>query len=195
MVLRRSSVRSTYVRPPFHVSQREILHLKHSPVSAVNRTASRTCRDKNINFIFRLVDIKIKDFYFVKTFVLFSHLSFDSNHHLSLSRLLCHVKLRDFCLQGLEIIEQRIHKRSNIWRKELVLSRQVFIAMMFRMQAVIDNYSTKIPPGARPMIVCTGRLRPKGLPYSGFSFQVYVKGKHFTSYSTRNCTEICHYSL
>ena len=78
LVLRNSSVRSTYVRPPSHVSQHEILHLKHSRGSAVNRTASRTCTDESINFIFRLVDIKINDFYFVKTFVQPSPLAFSA---------------------------------------------------------------------------------------------------------------------
>ena len=35
-----------YVRPPLHVSRGEILHFKHSLVLTVNRTASRTFRDK-----------------------------------------------------------------------------------------------------------------------------------------------------
>ena len=49
MVLRKSSVRGTYVRPPLHVSWDELLHFKHPRVSAVNRIASRTFRDKNNN--------------------------------------------------------------------------------------------------------------------------------------------------
>ena len=49
LVLRKSSVRSTYVRPPLHVSRDEILHFKHMRVSAVNRIASRAFRDKNNN--------------------------------------------------------------------------------------------------------------------------------------------------
>ena len=37
------------VRPPLHVSRREILHFKHTRVSAVNRIATRTFRDKKNN--------------------------------------------------------------------------------------------------------------------------------------------------
>ena len=35
-----------YVRPPIHVSRGEILHFKYPRVSAVNRIATRTFRDK-----------------------------------------------------------------------------------------------------------------------------------------------------
>ena len=35
-----------YVRPPIHVSRGEILHFKYTRVSAVNRIATRTLRDK-----------------------------------------------------------------------------------------------------------------------------------------------------
>ena len=35
-----------YVRPPLHVSRGEILHFKYTRVSAVNRIATRTLRDK-----------------------------------------------------------------------------------------------------------------------------------------------------
>ena len=38
-----------YVRPPLHVSRGEILHFKYTHVSAVNRIATRTLRDKNNN--------------------------------------------------------------------------------------------------------------------------------------------------
>ena len=37
------------VPPPLHVRRHEILHFKHPRVSAVNRIASRTFRDKNNN--------------------------------------------------------------------------------------------------------------------------------------------------
>ena len=36
----------SYVRPPLHVSGGEILHFKYTRVSAVNRIATRTLRDK-----------------------------------------------------------------------------------------------------------------------------------------------------
>ena len=36
----------TYVRAPLHVSQGEILHFRYPCVSAVNRIATRTFRDK-----------------------------------------------------------------------------------------------------------------------------------------------------
>ena len=42
-------MRSTYVRPPLHVSRDEILHFKHLRVSAVNHKVSRAFRDKNNN--------------------------------------------------------------------------------------------------------------------------------------------------
>ena len=35
-----------YVRPPIHVGRGEILHFKYPRVSAVNRIATRTFRDK-----------------------------------------------------------------------------------------------------------------------------------------------------
>ena len=38
-----------YIRPPLHVSQGEILHFKYLRVSAVNRIATRTFRDKKNN--------------------------------------------------------------------------------------------------------------------------------------------------
>ena len=36
----------SYVRPPLHVSRGEVLHFKYTRVSAVNRIATRTFRDK-----------------------------------------------------------------------------------------------------------------------------------------------------
>ena len=48
---------------------------------------------------------------------------------------------------------------------------------MFRMQGVIANYSTKTKfkiPRVCPIIVYTGRLRPKGLPYSAFRYMLRV---------------------
>ena len=42
-------VREKYVRPPLQVSLDEVLHFKHPRVSAVNRIASQTFRNKNNN--------------------------------------------------------------------------------------------------------------------------------------------------
>ena len=45
MVLKKSSMR-TYIRPPIHVSRGEISRYKHPRVSAVNRMATQTFREK-----------------------------------------------------------------------------------------------------------------------------------------------------
>ena len=45
MVLKKSSMR-TYIRPPIYVSRGEISRYKHPRVSAVNRIATQTFREK-----------------------------------------------------------------------------------------------------------------------------------------------------